>query len=400
MKLASSPERMESQRLLTRVAAAAVVTTPSERLQRLIEHLDLVRATTTDRVGKDHPTASPYGPGATLTSSALLPVPIVPTPTRGHVHPSICKASDGTLVVVYADGPAERKNVLMCTRSTDGSYWAQPERVEASQLQPGGFADAGPAEVYPGTLRTLPDGRLLLTWCYSPNGVTGAFCYCTSSTHGMSWGGQEVVTHAIHGHLGVMRHGLLVWPDGRWVLTQRDTPCARTWLFDESTTTLEPLESLCTGGVGSHPELLYPVKQVVALGRSAGLRLLAMGAGGPHRGNPPYETPPEPAVVLFSEDGGREWEKVQHFPANATCPDHVAPEDWDDDGDREGRHLCPLEDGRVLATWCVAGKAPDYRLGYRGIRYNISEDGKRWDASSTVTVLPDLSVVGRYVRPC
>lgn len=378
----------------------------AERLQRLYRHmLDRVSS---DKIASDprmsarkHPTASPYGPGATLTSSALLPVPILSTATRGHVHPSICKASDGTLVVVYGDGPAERKNALMCTRSVDGSSWTRPETIEASQRVPANFGHAGSAEVYPGTLTTLPDSRLLLTWCYSPvdSDVVGACCYCISSTNGKTWGDQQVVKHPTRGHLGVTRHGVSVWPDGRWLLTQRDTLSASTWLFDQSTATLEPFESLCTGGLGSHKALIYPVKQIVVLGRSAGLRLLAMGAGGPHRGEPPCKRPPEPAVTLFSEDGGNRWETVPDFPANAHCPEGVAAEDWDDDGDREGRHLCPLQDGRVLATWCIAGKAPDYRFGYRGIRYNISEDGRRWDASRTVTVLADLLVVGRYVRP-
>jgi hypothetical protein len=36
----------------------------------------------------------------------------------------------------------------------------------------------------------------------------------------------------------------------------------------------------------------------------------------------------------------------------------------------------------------------------KGIHYCISEDsGKTWDASSTVTLLPDTFVVGRYYQP-
>lgn len=32
----------------------------------------------------------------------------------GHIHPSICRAGDGTLIVVYKGA-----NVLMCSRSSD-----------------------------------------------------------------------------------------------------------------------------------------------------------------------------------------------------------------------------------------------------------------------------------------
>src|ERR1051326_7918670 len=46
----------------------------------------------------------------------------------GHIHPSICRAKDGTLVVVYK-GP----QVLMCARSTDGGKtWQAPVPITTS----------------------------------------------------------------------------------------------------------------------------------------------------------------------------------------------------------------------------------------------------------------------------
>ena len=35
----------------------------------------------------------------------------------------------------------------------------------------------------------------------------------------------------------------------------------------------------------------------------------------------------------------------------------------------------------------------------QGIHYNISKDGKTWDASKTVTLMPDTMIVGRYYQP-
>jgi hypothetical protein len=87
---------------------------------------------------------------------------------------------------------------------------------------------------------------------------------------------------------------------------------------------------------------------------------------------------------------------VEGFPANVECPVGVAAEDWDDDGDRWGRDLLALADGRFLVVWVVAG---DRSQPSAGIHCCISEDGKTWDASRTVTLLGDTMVVGRYYQP-
>ena len=41
--------------------------------------------------------------------------------------------------------------------------------------------------------------------------------------------------------------------------------------------------------------------------------------------------------VLYSAGEGQAWVEVAGFPANIDCPEGVAPEEWDDDGDRWGR---------------------------------------------------------------
>lgn len=46
-------------------------------------------------------------------------------------------------------------------------------------------------------------------------------------------------------------------------------------------------------------------------------------------------------------------------------------EDWDDDGDRWGRHIMPLADGRMLAVWVVAG---DRSQPSKGMHFCISDD--------------------------
>lgn len=69
--------------------------------------------------------------------------------------------------------------------------------------------------------------------------------------------------------------------------------------------------------------------------------------------------------------GSGAWEEVKGFPANVECPDGVKLEDWDDDGDRWGRHVMALADGRMLVVWVVAG---DRSEPSKGMHFCISDD--------------------------
>jgi hypothetical protein len=78
------------------------------------------------------------------------------------------------------------------------------------------------------------------------NKVTGALLYAISTTEGRSWGGQRVISDPTgeygplteyhgggvykdapqdnpsgHNHLAPVRHGVLPWGDGRWLLPLR-----------------------------------------------------------------------------------------------------------------------------------------------------------------------------------
>ena len=80
----------------------------------------------------------------------------------GHVHPSICRTKDGTLIVVFKSGQS-----LVCVRSTDGGKtWEQPEPIATSAKRPDAIREVKIFEVYPGSLDTLPDDRVLVTWNY------------------------------------------------------------------------------------------------------------------------------------------------------------------------------------------------------------------------------------------
>ena len=102
---------------------------------------------------------------------------------------------------------------------------------------------------------------------------------------------------------------------------------------------------------------------------------------------------PTETLTLFSPDGaGESWEVVEGFPAGVDPPPGVEPADWDADGDRVGRHLCALADGRVVLTWAQAHDP-------HGIWYNVSATGRSWDPAKSVRVLEGVPVMGRYQSP-
>ncbi len=292
---------------------------------------------------------------ASLWGAPLLaaeqPVSIVPHKVSGHIHPSICQAQDGTLVAVYKGA-----NVLMCARSSDlGATWEKPEPIATSAIRPDVIREVKRFEVYPGTADTLPDGRILVTWNYiaDDKATDGyyerALLYTLSSDQGKTWTDQALIGPVDGKHLGAVRHNVLPWSEGRWLLPLRVGPPR---LFDPQ----------------SHSLAVYPLvgpdgKQHAfqQISRTAKGTLLAMGP-----------------AFLRSTNQGKTWTAVENFPA--------AP-----DGDSaEGRYLTTLTDGRVLVTWGVGHDN-------QGLRYNFSaDDGQTWNGDHTVTLLPDTKIAARY----
>lgn len=280
------------------------------------------------------------------------PVTVAASPKAGgHIHPSICRAQDGTLVVVYK-GP----QVLMRTRSTDGGKtWEPSEAITTSARRPDVIREVKIFEVYPGTADTLPDGRLLVTWNYIADDKAKdgyyerALLYTLSSDQGRTWSEQQLIGPVDGKHLGAVRHNVLPWSEGRWLLPLRAGPPR---LFDPKKNELAvfPLK-----GPDEKP---HAFQQIV---RTAKGTLLAMGP-----------------VFLRSTDEGRTWAAITNFPA---IPD----------GDNaEGRYLTTLSDGRVLVTWGVG-------TANKGLRYNFSaDDGQTWNTGQTVTFLPETNIAARY----
>ncbi len=287
-----------------------------------------------------------------MRSALDKPVTVAASPKAGgHIHPSICKAKDGTLIVVYK-GP----QVLMRTRSTDGgNTWDAPEEIATSAKRPEVIREVKTFEVYPGTADALPDGRLIVTWNYIADDKAKdgyyerALLYSLSSDQGRTWSEQQLIGPVEKKHLGAVRHNVLPWSEDRWLLPLRVGPPR---LFDPKK------NELAVFSLKGPDEKQHAFQQIV---RTAKGTLLAMGP-----------------VFLRSTDEGRTWDAVANFPA---IPD----------GDSaEGRYLTTLSDGRVLVTWGVG-------TANKGLRYNFSaDDGKTWNTDQTVTLLSETNIAARF----
>jgi len=280
------------------------------------------------------------------------PVIVAASPKAGgHVHPSICRAKDGTLIVVYK-GP----QVLMRARSTDGGQtWEQPEAIATSAKRPDVIREVKTYEVYPGTADTLPDGRMVVTWNYIADDKAKdryyqrALLYTLSSDQGRTWSDQQLIGPVAGKHLGAVRHNVLPWSEGRWLLPMRDG-APRLYDPKASTLTTFPLQEKA----GKQHEF----QQIVRTSKGT---LLAMGP-----------------VLLRSTDDGKNWSAVAEFPASATARDNL-----------EGRYLTALSDGKVLVTWGVG-------TANKGLRYNFSaDDGQTWSPEA-VTLLSETNIAARY----
>lgn len=269
----------------------------------------------------------------------------------GHIHPSIGQTKDGTLIVVYKGA-----NVLMCSRSTDGGKtWQTPFVIPASTTRPAVIREVTKYEVYPGTVDVLPDDRVLVTWNYIADDKARdgyyerALLYSISSDQGRTWGPQELIGPVNGKHLGAVRHNVLPWKGGQWLLPLRD---GVPLLFNPKARELKAFP------VAGSDEKRPFFQQIVRTPKGT---LIAMGM-----------------TTLRSVDDGATWKVVDGF----------RPVKEIDSA--EGRFLTVLRDGRLLVTWGI-------NKGNKGLSYNFSaDDGVTWNNDRTIVLLPEANVQARY----
>lgn len=153
---------------------------------------------------------------------------------RGHVHPAVCVAKDGTVVVAHYAEAAKRIFVL---RSTDGGR---------SFSEAGEVPDVGAGNPYPGALTTLGDGRIVLTWnswlAWPDIDAGRRPAYVVSRDAGRTWSAPKELPLKYHRDTWV-RHRLLERATGEWIFPMGD----RVVAYDPQTEKVgEPFPSLTT----------------------------------------------------------------------------------------------------------------------------------------------------------
>jgi hypothetical protein len=236
----------------------------------------------------------------------------------GHIHPALCRTKKGTLVAVYCKSEYQP---YLITRSTDGGKtWSKPAL----------FPHTVKTQVYPGSLTTLADGRLLHVWnvwfSVGDKGRSRHVAYSISDDDGMTWGEpKDLAKNQDPKVESVIRHPILELSRDAWLLPLMD----RTVVYNPQTGQETPL------GDGRNHGLVPIVRTAKGT--------LVSGKG------------------LRSSDGGKSWQEIKPFPA-------IAEQGW--------RHqLIALADGTLLASQILGPGVGGERINFVLSR----DDGRTWD---------------------
>ena len=257
------------------------------------------------------------------------------TGVSGHIHPALCVTPKGTLIAVYCH--AEYKPYRI-TRSTDGGKtWSAPKPFPHTLNTP----------VYPGSLTTLADGRIVHCWnvwfAATPKARSRHVAYSISGDDGLTWGEpvnlDKNKTPTVE---SVIRHPVVELSANGWLLPLMD----RTVLYNPET------KAEAAFGDGQTHGLVPIVRTAKGT--------LVSGKG------------------LRSTDGGKTWQAIQPFP-------DVSTQGW--------RHeMLALKNG-----WLIASQIEGPGGGGTKIRFIVSrDDGRTWDLEHPVEFYnPGRAIGGR-----
>lgn len=268
--------------------------------------------------------------------SSKLPPPVrIDSGVSGHIHPALCITKKGTLVAVYCK--SEYKPYLI-TRSTDGGKtWSKPAL----------FPHTVNTQVYPGSLTTLGDGRLVHAWNVwfaLPDKKKSRYVeYSISSDDGITWSQpKQLAKSKVQKVESVIRHPIVELSATAWLIPLMD----RTALYNPATGDEAPF------GDGRNHDLVPIVRTIRGT--------LVSGRG------------------LRSADGGKTWQAVKLFP-------DVSSQGW--------RHeMLTLKNGWILASQIVGPG-----VGGEKINFIVSrDDGQSWDLDHPVEFYnPSRPIGGR-----
>lgn len=265
-----------------------------------------------------------------------LPAPVrIDSGVSGHIHPALAITKKGNLVAVYCK--SEYKPYLV-TRSLDmGKTWSKPAL----------FPRTVDTQVYPGSLTTLADGRLVHAWNVWFNiddkKRSRHVAFSISEDDGVTWSKPKNINKNKDEKIeSVIRHPIVELSTDKWLLPLMD----RTVLYNPATG-----EESVFGDGKNHG--LVPIIKTVK-------NTLVSGKG------------------LRSTDEGKTWVEIKPFP-------DVSSQGW--------RHqMVSLDNGLLVASQIVGP-------GFGGdvINFIVSkDDGKTWLLDKPVEFYnPGRSVGGR-----
>jgi hypothetical protein len=281
-----------------------------------------------------------------------LPPPVrIGSDVSGHIHPALCISKKGTLVAVYCQH--EYKPHLL-TRSTDGGKTWSPPKPFPHTLE---------TLVYPGSLSTLADGRLVHAWnvWFTEAGKKSRYvAYSVSRDDGLTWSEPKNLAKnadaTIH---SVIRHPIVELSPSSWLIPLAD----RTIAYDPQTG-----EERLFGDQRNHG--------LVPIVRTAGGSLVS-GSGLPAATSSAQRSA-DVGSGLRSTDGGKSWQVIKPFP-------DVSTQGW--------RHeMIALKNGWLLASQIVGPG-----VGGEKIQFIVSrDDGQTWDMEHPVAFYnPGRAIGGR-----
>ncbi|MBI2805246.1 MAG: exo-alpha-sialidase [Planctomycetes bacterium] len=276
---------------------------------------------------------------AAIAQEVTLPAPVrIETGVSGHIHPALAVTKKGTLVAVYCK--SEYKPYLITRSSDGGKTWSRPAL----------FPHTVKTQVYPGSLTTLADGRIVHAWnvWFSPKERARSryVAYSISSDEGVTWSEPKSFAKASDPKVeSVIRHPFVELTPSAWLLPLMD----RTVVYNPETGEERPF------GDGRKHGLTPIVRTAQGT--------LVSGKG------------------LRSTDAGKTWENVKPFP-------DVSTQGW--------RHqMIALKNGMLLASQIVGP-------GTGGLRINFivsRDDGRTWEMKAPIEFYDPSRAIGGRACP-
>ena len=270
----------------------------------------------------------------------------------GHVHPAICVTGSGDILAVYNKSGGGGKELLLCRSRDGGRTWSSPAAVPVIK----------DCSIYPGSLTTLRDGRVVLHWsCYRREGDRRWRVpqFCISADEGKTWSQSRDLPIDDYTNYSCLRHPILELNDGQWVCPLYN----RTIRYNPRTDTITKF------GDGRNHGMVPIVRT------SKGTII----SGAPQADSPvPVGRPGKTVRGLRSTDGGKTWQALHALPYFGVA----------------GYDLTVLENGWIVLTSIVYGVGSDGEWSYELIVSR--DDGLTWDHRNAVEIYnPARRIFGR-----